>query len=73
MKGQVVFLPGWHYTPSEEDQQRFKDLQTELNIFRAEIDYQYGNLPEWQYTAEKEMAHLRIRQVIGIVSADRRG
>lgn len=67
MKSNVVFLPGWTYTPDEEDQQRFRDLQTELNIFRAEIDYQYGSLPEWQYIAEKEMAHIRIRQVTGIV------
>lgn len=65
--GQVVFLPGWHYTPTDEERQRFEDLQTEMALFQAEIEYQYGELPEWQYVAEKEMAHIRIRQIIGIV------
>lgn len=67
MKSNVAFLPGWTYTPTDEEAERFRDLQTEMAIFNAEIEYQYGKLPEWQYIAEKEMAHIRIRQIIGIV------
>lgn len=67
MSGQVVFLPGWTYTPSDEDQERFRQLQTDLNLFHAEIEYKYGDLPFHEYYEQKQMAHLRIRQVIGIV------
>lgn len=65
MKGQVVFLPGWTYTPTDEDRRHFENLQKEMEIFRAEIDYCYGHLRDYQ--ERKEAAHLRIRQVIGVV------
>lgn len=67
MSGQVVFLPGWTYTPSEEDQERFRQLQIDLSLFHAEIEYKYGDKPYPEYYNEKQMAHLRIRQVIGLV------
>ena len=67
MKGVVVFLPGWTYTPSDEDAERFRQLQIDLNLFHAEIEYKYGDLPYPEYYNEKQMAHLRIRQVIGVV------
>ena len=63
----VVFLPGWTYTPSEEDQERFKELQIDLSLFHAEIEYQHGDLPYPEYYEKKQMAHLRIRQIMGIV------
>ena len=63
----VVFLPGWTYSPSDEDAARFRELQKELALFHAEIEYKYGDLPYPEYYNEKQMAHLRIRQVIGIV------
>ena len=64
--GQVIFLPGWRTATDEEWRERDR-LQKELEIFRAEIEYKYGSLSEAWYKEEKEMAHLRIRQVMGIV------
>lgn len=65
MNFNVAFLPGWHYTPTDEDRRHFENLQKEMDIFRTEIDYCYKHLSD--YKERKEMAHLRIRQVIGVV------
>lgn len=64
MTAQVIFLPGWRTATDEEWRER-DNLQKEMEIFRAEIEYCYGNLPD--YKERKEMAHLRIRQIMGIV------
>lgn len=71
MTSNVKFLPGWTYTPSDEDQIHFMQLQINLRCFRAEIEYECKELNEQQAAERKEMAHLRIRQVIGIVKLQR--
>lgn len=65
MNSNVKFLPGWTYTPTFEEKLHFDNLQREMEIFRAEIEYCYGHLAD--YENQKEMAHLRIRQVMGLV------
>lgn len=67
MKSNVVFLPGWRQVKDKAEEIRLENLQKEFEIFHAEIEYQYGDLEEWMYNAEKEMAHIRIRQVMTLV------
>lgn len=63
----VKFLPGWRQVKDESEKTRLEGLQKELSIFRAEIEYRYKQYGEVEYQRQKEMAHLRIRQVIGVV------
>ena len=63
----VAFLPGWHYTPSDEDKKHFEFLQENLRYFNAEILHECRNMTLSDMIKYKNQKHLRIRQVIGLV------
>ena len=63
----VAFLPGWHYTPTKEEEYHFDFLQDELLAFREEINYQAKDMTYAEYVEYKEMRHIRLRQIIGVV------